>query len=336
MRFVTSERLAGCALILAAVGFAGACTATTDLDNHSPCTGAAPLAVHISPLDPSATVGNGVRLSALLRCGDNGQTISTNWIWSSANPGVVSVDANGLATGVSRGTTIVTATSARYPDVAASVGVRAIVISAFVPTIEPPSVIMAPGTVTRFRATVSEEPNGHIMWSIDRPEIATVDPTGLVRAHLCGLAGNAVVTARDADDATLSVSAALTVRPLLSDPLAIQSVRDSISGEPTDFNHVRGTVVIRLNLDGRMIECGELGGLQLALKSVSGNEVVLPGTPPPPGESATDLDLDTAARDLEGKPRTPNGSFTLAARVFNAQGRLIAETPGIPVTVDNP
>ena len=336
MRFVT--RLGPIASVLGVVGavIVYGCGSATDVDTRSPCADPAPLTAHVGPLEPSVSVGNRVQLNVLLRCGADGPTVSTTWKWNSSNPDVISVDAGGLATGVSRGTATVTATSVRFPVATASVAVRAIVFSSFVPSIQPPALVMAPGVVAQFRATVSEEPNAPIVWSIDQPDIATVDATGLVRAPRCGVLGAAVVTARNAADPTLSASAALIVRDPGAGHLALQFINDSISNEPADVGHVRGTIAIRVNLDDRLVECGGVGGIEVVVKSSGRDDVVLVAKLPTYPETTTDVYCNTTARAPSGQPQTPNGSYSITARAFDPKATLIEETGAVGVTVDNP
>ena len=335
MRFVTRQRLNYAGLITASV-VAGACTSSTDLDGQSPCADARPLMVNIGPAGAAVTVGQSVQLNVLLRCGLDGPTVSTTWRWISSNPDVVSVDASGLASGVSLGTATLTATSLRYPFAAASIAVRSIVFTSFVPSIQPSAVIMAPGAVTQFRATVSEEPNAPIAWSIDHLEIVTVDALGIVRAPRCGVLGAAIVTARHAVDPTLSASAAITVRDPSTGHIGIQFARDSISNLPADFAHVRGTVVIRVGLDDRLVECDRVSRVEVVVRSSRGDENVMIANRPIYPETTADVYFDTAARGSSGETRTPNGAYSITARVFDPQARLIEETEPISITLDNP
>ena len=336
MRFVTSPRLVGCAFTIAGAGIVAGCGSGTDVDNRGPCAGAAPPMASIGPLDPSVVIPQTVQLNALLRCGVNGPTVSVTWTWRSSNPAVVSVDANGLATAVASGTVTITATPSRYPASAASTSVRAVSVSSFVPSIQPPALIVSPGATHQFRATISEQPNVPVAWSIDPSGIATIDAAGLVQVPRCGALGAAVITARNALDATASASAALTVVHLATAPLAIQAVRDSITGEPLDLNHTRGTIAIRVNLESRLIECGRVSSADVILKSASGEEIALAARLPVFPETTAELYFATAARATDGQPRTPNGSYSLRARAFDVSAKLIEETPPTLVRFDNP
>jgi hypothetical protein len=338
MRFVTARSPIARALCVVSAVIVYGCGSATDVDTRSPCTEAAPLRAHVAPLDPSVSVGNRVQLSVFLKCGAGGPTVPTAWTWKSSSPDVISVDAGGLVTGVSRGTATVTATSVRFPVAAASVAVRVVAFSSFVPTIQPPSVVLTSGGRAQFRATVSEEPNAPVVWSIDHPEIATVDPTGLVEVPRCGVAGGAVVTARHATDPTWSVSAALTVVYAPRALITIQSVRDSVTDESVDFNHVRGTVVITIRaiFNGWLSECVGVTGLEVVLGSPSGDSIVVPAGLPVFPEATTDLYFNTAARLPTGQRQTPNGNYSFRARAFDREHNLVVETATMVVTLENP
>jgi hypothetical protein len=213
--------------------------------------------------------------------------------------------------------------------------VRSIAVTAFLPTIQPPALMMAPGTTTQFRATVSEEPNASVVWSIDATDVATIDQTGVVRAPRCGVLGPAVVTARSAADPAVSVAAALTVMYSGTADLAIQFIRDSVTAQAIDVKHVRGTIEVRVALDERLVECGGLGRVELVVKPPSGNEIIVAAPTPVFPTTIADAYLKSAER-LAGQPQTPHGSYSVAARAFDPAGNLIEETPAIAVTFDNP
>jgi hypothetical protein len=175
-----------------------------------------------------------------------------------------------------------------------------------------------------------------LLWSIDHPEIATVDPTGIVQVPRCGVLGAAIVTARHGIDPTLSASAALTVRELSTGYIAIQFVRDSTSDLPVDFAHVRGTVRIRVALDDRRVECGGVSRVEVVVRSSRGDENVVIAQLPIYPETTADLYFNTAARSSSGETRTPNGAYSVTARAFDPQAKLIEETPPISITLDNP
>ena len=336
MQLVTPQRLIACVLAVAGAVVVGGCGSTTDVDSRGPCAAAAPLAASIGPLDPSVPVGGQIQLNVLLRCGADGPTVSTNWVWSSSNSSVVSVDANGLATAISRGIATVTATSLRYRDVMASTAVNTRVTNTSLPRVTPISLIMAPGTTEQFRATLSAEPNAPIVWSIDPPDVATIDQTGLVYVPRCGLLGNAVITARYAVDPTVSATAALTVRYAGAGNITTQFIRDSITAQPVDFSRVRGTIAIRVALDDRLVECGGLSRVDVVVRSAGRDDMVMAGELPTYPETKVDLFFNTTARAANDQPRTPNGSYSIIARAFDPKGSLIEEAAPILVTFDNP
>jgi hypothetical protein len=231
----------------------------------------------------------------------------------------------------------VTATSVRYPGVTAGTTVSSRAsISAFVPKTTPPALIMAPGATVQLLATVSEEPNAPILWSISDPDVATIDPSGVLRTPRCGVLGTAVVTAADALDPTVTATAALTVRYAGAGTITTLLIRDSITAQPVDVSHVGGTIAIRLGLDDRLVECGGVSRVDVVVRSTGRDDIVLVAKLPTFPETSVDVYFNTTARFANDQPRTPNGSYSIVARVFDPKAQLFEATAPIPVVFDNP
>ena len=117
--------------------------------------------------------------------------------WSSSDPGVVTVDHEGLVTAVSNGTATITATSDGSSAVAA---IKVSIISRIAITPDSTAVLSEGGTVqltaTAFTSNDRAVPHVRIAWSSSEPSVATVDSTGLVTAVS---AGTATVTAAYAE-----------------------------------------------------------------------------------------------------------------------------------------
>ncbi len=106
--------------------------------------------------------------------------------WSSTNPGIASVDANGVVTGVSGGTCDIVATTVDGNKVASSrVTVSPQIHVDFV-TVTPQTMNLNVGQTMALGVSVSPS-NAHnqtYYWSGGDPSIATIDPaTGVVTAH---------------------------------------------------------------------------------------------------------------------------------------------------------
>lgn len=163
--------------------------------------------------------------------------------WSSANPGVASVDANGRATADAQGVTSITA-SAGGLTASARLIVAQVVSSV---TVAPSSVTLAVGDSTAFTA-VAKDANGHpvpgatFTWSSSNPAIASLHPvSGMAVGH-----GQGGVTVR-ATSGSASGAAVLTV-------VEVGEISVSPSGEPqvTVNGTVQFTAVVR-DLAGNVI-----------------------------------------------------------------------------------
>jgi hypothetical protein len=113
-------------------------------------------------------------------------------IWSSADTTIARVSAAGTITGVSAGTTTVTATMGQAIG---TVGVRVLATTTSVASVKvsPDSVTVAAGTTTPFAATARDSAGGTlagrvITWTSANTAVATVSSTGLVSAVGAGTA----------------------------------------------------------------------------------------------------------------------------------------------------
>ena len=106
--------------------------------------------------------------------------------WSSSNPAIATVDANGLVTAVSPGSALITASSGGvstsrpvYVEVAPEPSRIVLNISE--------ATLSAVGQSLQLDAQVYDSggaaiPGAEVMWSSSRPDVATVDASGLVIA----------------------------------------------------------------------------------------------------------------------------------------------------------
>jgi trimeric autotransporter adhesin len=166
-------------------------------------------AVSISPNTATLRVGNTTTLQALVSA-DEG--VSTSVTWTSADPAVASVSAQGLVTAVAPGTAVVTARSVSDSRVQASATI----------TVSPPrGVVIAPSTMDIGRAEsrpltaqvfVDQGSSTAVTWRTNRPLIATVSQQGLVT----GVSdGDATITAVAVADTTLRATALVRVVPVV-------------------------------------------------------------------------------------------------------------------------
>ena len=160
--------------------------------------------------DPLDAIGVTVQLQAAAQDA-NGHTVSVEFDWASSDPAIATVNANGLVTAHTNGTTTVTATAGTLSDsVALTVDQQVTSVS-----IAPPDSdsLHAIGATVQLKAT-AQDANGHtvnveFVWASSDPAIAAVDANGLVTAQANGIA-NVTATAT-ATAGILSDSIAVTV-----------------------------------------------------------------------------------------------------------------------------
>ncbi|MBL0169406.1 MAG: Ig domain-containing protein [Gemmatimonadaceae bacterium] len=141
-------------------------------------------------------------------------TLATTVNWSSANTSVATVNASGLVTAVSLGSTTITATST--VDATKS-GVAAITVAPrpIAVTIAQRVVGLNPGTSITLNAAVSADPgiSTAVTWSSSTASVATVTQAGLVSAIA---AGSTLITATSQADNTKKDTVTVTVVPRLA------------------------------------------------------------------------------------------------------------------------
>ena len=179
----------------------------------------APVAsVSISPASASVSVGQTVQLAAMPKDA-NGNLLSGRTVsWLSGNPGVATVSASGLVTGVSTGAATITAASEGKSGTAAmtvsSVPVASVAVS-------PTSASVAVGQTQQLSAT-PKDANGNpltgrtVSWSSGNTAVATVAASGLVTGVSAGAAtitaasegqtGTAAITVTSVPVASVAVS----------------------------------------------------------------------------------------------------------------------------------
>ena len=224
--------------------------------------------IFVMPLSPSVDVGAAVPLFAFGVTAENEQIeITEQATWTTAIPTVAVVDANGVARGLSIGTTTVTAT---YGGLSSSVTLTVIGYTRL--DVSPPTVSLSPeGNATlAARATKSngavDDITAQAAWASSDPDVATVaaghvtaiaDGSATISASFGGFTSTATVVVSSetippdpslhAPDPDMTVTVPLVdrVRFLYSGPDAIQ--RDVTAGAITDerVTVIRGTIRVR-------------------------------------------------------------------------------------------
>ena len=199
-------------------------TADTRVSGTSTITVAAIRSVTITPATNSIATGEQRTLAVNVQL-DAGLTRTVTW--RSSAPAVVSVTQTGVVTGVSLGTSTITAVAVADTSVSGS----ATVIVA--PSVR--SVVVTPAAASLFingtqalTATVAADAGvaQTVGWRTNNPTIATVSAAGVVTALAVGQAS---ITAVSSVDSTKRASSAITVNPR---PLIVAIVQRNVGVNP--------------------------------------------------------------------------------------------------------
>src|SRR3989454_3922122 len=202
---------------------------------------AAPVAsVSISPASASVSVGQTVQLAAMPRDA-NGNLLSGRTVsWSSGNPGVATVSASGLVTGVSTGAATITAASEGLSGTAAitvtSVPVASVAVS-------PTTASVAVGQTVQLAAT-PKDANGNpltgrtVSWSSGSTAVATVSASGLVTGVSAGAATITAASEGQSGTAAITVTSVPVASVAVSPTTASVSVGQTVqlTATPNDAN----------------------------------------------------------------------------------------------------
>lgn len=168
-----------------------------------------PTGVTVLPDAATVRVGGSTPLVASVR-GEAG--VSAAVTWSSASPAVASVGADGVVTGVSIGTTVVTARSVSDPRVTGSATIT--VTPARGLRLTPAELQLGRDESRPITADVTVGPgeSTDVTWRSSRPLVATVSDRGIVTGVSVG---DAIITARSIADTTLRDSVRVRVVPIV-------------------------------------------------------------------------------------------------------------------------
>ena len=144
--------------------------------------------------------------------------------WSSSNPAVATVDANGVVTGVSAGAARITAQAVNGKNHAVKVTVTPPVES--IRLVESATVGVKKSITLKAVALPENAPNRKIQWSSSNPQIATVSAYGSVKGVSLG---SCVITAKTANG-TSAQCVVTVVQPVTSVKLNLSSAKLSLFG----------------------------------------------------------------------------------------------------------
>lgn len=174
-----------------------------------------PTTLSIVPAAPGVAQGKTAQLSADIRDQTGRQMTGITVNWSSSTPGVATVSNSGLMTGVSAGTTSITASAAGLSK-SATATVTPVPVATV--SVSPSSVTLDPAQ-TQTLAVVLRDAAGNVLqnrvvdWSSSAPTVATVNSVGQVTGVA---AGSAVITAlSEGQTATVSVTVTAAPQPIV-------------------------------------------------------------------------------------------------------------------------
>ena len=188
----------------------------------APAPPAALVSINVTPLAPSVAVGLTLLFTATGTFDDSSTADLTNSVaWQSSAPGVATINAAGLATGVSAGTTSITAAQDGVTSNTATLAVTppAALVSI---AVTPSPVSIDEGQTQQFTATGTFDDSStadltsSVTWQSDTPSVATIDATGLATGVS---AGPTLITA--AQDGVTSNPAVLNVLEAAGDEVTI-------------------------------------------------------------------------------------------------------------------
>jgi uncharacterized protein YjdB len=170
------------------------------------------VSIAVTPVNPSIAVGGHQQFTATGTYSDGShQDLTTTATWSSSSPAVATINTTGLATGISAGSTTITAT---YGSIHGSTGLTVtgspVLVSIAVTPVNPSIVA---GTQQQFDAMGTYSDGSHrdltttATWTSSNPSVATINSTGLATGVSAG------TTTIQAASAGIYGSTSLTVTP---------------------------------------------------------------------------------------------------------------------------
>ncbi|MDF2775949.1 MAG: hypothetical protein K0S86_5450 [Geminicoccaceae bacterium] len=201
--------------------------------------------VRITPSSRDIVVGGSVRLTAEALDGQGAVIAGRPVTWTTGQPNVATVSGDGLVTGVSPGGVAITATIEGKSGVAAITVAPAPVASV---SVSPSSATLVVGETTGFEAqprSASGQPlNGRVVsWASNRPQVASVNATGIVFAVAPGTATITASSEGKSGSATVTVVAPSVHRVEVTPADATVDEGESFRLTATVFDS-RGNVVL--------------------------------------------------------------------------------------------
>jgi len=173
------------------------------------------VSIGITPAEPSVALGRTRQLTATGTYTDNSTAdITANVTWDSSNTGVATVSSSGLATSLSIGTTVITATlSGKSSNTTLAVTAAELDTISVTPT--NPSITV--GQTQQFTANGTFSDNSaldftdNVTWTSGNTSVATIDVAGMTTALAAGNATIIATSGNVSGNTTLSVIASVEI-----------------------------------------------------------------------------------------------------------------------------
>lgn len=272
--------------------------------------------IGIAPAAPSLNIGGSVDLTATASYSDGSNgAIDNSAVWASSSPSVASVSAMGVVTGLTAGTTTISAAKDGRTG-SATVTVNASAVSLIALHLSPGAGNLTTGQTLDFTAT-ADWSNGtstvpydsNVTWVSSNPAVAAVNAGGVVT----GIAnGNATITA-SASGVTASASVSVAgAAAALTGLTMLQSTSSLQVGQTT------GIVVMAHWSNGTTTSPYTQG-----VTWASSNTAVATATPNATGCTVTGISAGTATITATASGYTTTAGFGVAAATPTFDARLV-------------
>jgi uncharacterized protein YjdB len=252
--------------------------------------------ITVTPATPKLAVSTQLQFTATGNFDDGSTQPLTSLTWSSSNPTLMSVDVNGVATGVSAGSAIITATSGSISGTT-SVTVTSATVTSIAVT--PAASSMPIGALKQFTATATlsdsttQDVSLFALWSSSKAATATITNTGLATSVANGTTTITATLGAISGSTTLSVTTAtltsITVNPASPHISVHTYIRFTATGHYSDGSTVNNLLGVSwrsskpqfASIRGSGIARGKKAGsatIKASLAGLSGTTTLTIGT----------------------------------------------------------
>ncbi|MES2262377.1 MAG: Ig-like domain-containing protein [Pseudomonadota bacterium] len=178
--------------------------------------------IAVAPQNPTVQIGATRQLTVTATYSDGGTTdVTAASTYTSGTPAAVGVNAAGLTSGLAAGSSVVTA---RFGGQSASTTVTVPAVQLLALTVNPASATVAIGGLQRYIATATysdgatADISASVKWTSDNTAVATVLQSGIATGRSAGSATITATAGAKSANATLNVTAPLTLTSIAVTP----------------------------------------------------------------------------------------------------------------------